>query len=96
MAVEMGLVGLALFLIVVLVLFLEAARVWRRIPRHSELEPIWYGFHAALIAALVGGTLDHYFFNLDFHHSVTFFWLFVGLAIVASRFVMLQGQQTSS
>jgi O-antigen ligase len=87
MAVEMGLVGLASFLIVVAVLFIEAASVWRQVPRDSELEPIWYGYHAALLGALAGGVLDHYFFNLDFHHSVALFWLFVGLAMVTSRLV---------
>jgi O-antigen ligase len=99
-AVEMGLVGLASFLIIVLMLALEAVEVWRRVPRDSEVEPLWYGYHAALLGALVGGMADHYFFNLDFHHSVTLFWLFLGLAIVVSRLVRaassgetLQGQQ---
>lgn len=87
MAVEMGLVGLASFLLVVAVLFWEAARTWRRVPRDSELEPIWYGYHIALLGALIGGVFDHYFFNLDFHHSVALFWLFVGLAMVTSRLV---------
>jgi O-antigen ligase len=94
MAVEMGLVGLTSFLIVVGVLFFEAARAWRHVPRNSELEPIWYGFHTGLLGALVGGLADHYFFNLDFHHSVALFWLFVGLAMVASRLVKAQIQQT--
>lgn len=84
-AVEMGLVGLAAFLLVVLVLFAEAFGVWRQLARDTQLEPIWYGYHAALLGALVGGIFDHYFFNLDFQHSVTLFWLFVGLAMVASR-----------
>jgi O-antigen ligase len=91
-AVEMGLVGLAAFLIVVVVLFAEAISVWRLVPRDSELEPIWYGYHAALLGALIGGIFDHYFFNLDFHHSVALFWLFVGLAMVASRFVRKQAR----
>lgn len=88
MAVEMGLVGLAAFLLVIAVLFIQAIRVWKIVPRDSQLEAIWYGFHTALVGALVGGILDHYFFNLDFHHSVALFWLFVGLAVVASRLVI--------
>jgi O-antigen ligase len=86
MAVEMGLIGLAVFIVIVAVLFGQALRTWRRVPRDSELEPLWYGLHAGLVGALAGGMFDHYFFNLDFHHSVTFFWLFVGLAVAASRF----------
>jgi hypothetical protein len=50
-----------------------------------RLEALWWGLHAALAGALVGGIFDHYFFNLDFHHSVVFFWLFVGLAASATR-----------
>ena len=88
MAVEMGLVGLAAFLIVIAVLFIEAARAWRRLSPLSQLEPMWFGYHAALLGALVGGLADHYFFNLDFHHSVAFFWLFVGLAAVCSRLAL--------
>ena len=49
------------------------------------LEPIWWGLHAAMLGGLIGGVFDHYFFNLDFHHSVTLFWLFVGLAAVSTR-----------
>jgi O-antigen ligase len=82
----MGLVGLASFLLVIAVLFFEAARAWRRL--EPGLEPVWYGLHAALVGALVGGLADHYFFNLDFHHSVAFFWLYVGLAIVSSRLAL--------
>jgi O-antigen ligase len=90
MAVEMGLVGLASFLLVIAVLFIEAARAWRRL--QPGLEPIWYGLHAALLGALVGGLADHYFFNLDFHHSVAFFWLYVGLAMVSSRLALADAQ----
>ena len=92
MAGEMGLIGLGSFLVVMSVLFVSAwrARPQRRLPAAvpaagSDVEPIWWGFHAALVGALIGGLFDHYFFNLDFHHSVTLFWLFVGLAAVSTR-----------
>jgi len=96
MAVEMGVVGLASFLIVMVTFFMKAVRAWRRVPRHSELEPVWYGFHAAMLGALVGGMADHYFFNLDFHHSVVFFWLFVGLSMVASRLATGEAREIQS
>jgi hypothetical protein len=38
-----------------------------------------------LFGAMVGGIVDHYFFNLDFPHSVSLFWLYAGLAVVAAR-----------
>ena len=86
-AEQMGLVGLTAFLIVMGVLF---ARFWRTralAATDPELEPLWWGLHAGLIGALVGGIVDHYFFNLDFHHSVTLFWLLVGLATAATEIV---------
>jgi O-antigen ligase len=52
-----------------------------------ELEPLWWGLHTGLMGALVGGIFDHYFFNLDFHHSATLFWLVVGLATAATEIV---------
>jgi polysaccharide biosynthesis protein PslJ len=94
---EMGLVGLMAFLIVMGALFVSAWRArpstslrsaqdaLRAIHDRSDVEPIWWGFHAALVGALIGGIFDHYFFNLDFHHSVTLFWLYVGLAAVSTR-----------
>lgn len=85
MASEMGLVGVAAFLIVMATLFVSAWRVRQRASARPGLEPIWWGFHTALFGALVGGVFDHYFFNLDFHHSVTLFWLYVGLAAVSTR-----------
>lgn len=87
MAGEMGIVGVTAFLIVMGTLFLGAwrARPARAATNRSGVEPIWWGYHAALIGALVGGIFDHYFFNLDFHHSVTLFWLYVGLAAVSTR-----------
>ena len=85
MAGEMGMMGLTTFLIVMATLFISAWRVRKRTADRPEIEPMWWGFHTALFGALVGGVFDHYFFNLDFHHSVTLFWLYVGLAAVSTR-----------
>ena len=63
----------------------EQVAVETRVADRVDLEPIWWGFHTALFGALIGGVFDHYFFNLDFHHSVTLFWLYVGLAAVSTR-----------
>ena len=87
MAGEMGLVGLTTFLVVMATLFVSAWRVRQQVADRPDVEPIWWGFHVALFGALVGGMFDHYFFNLDFHHSVTLFWLYVGLAAVSTRLV---------
>jgi O-antigen ligase len=87
MASEMGLVGVTTFLIVMAVLFGSAWRVRARVADRPEIEPLWWGLHTALCGALIGGVFDHYFFNLDFHHSVTLFWLYVGLAAVSTRLI---------
>jgi len=86
-AEQMGLVGLVSFLVVMVVFF---ARFWRTralAATNLELEPLFWGLHAGIVGALVGGVFDHYFFNLDFHHSVTLFWLVVGLATAATELV---------
>lgn len=85
-AEEMGLVGLTSFLVVVGILF---ARFWRtrRPAKGTDLEAVWWGLHGALVGALTGGIFDHYFFNLDFHHSVTLFWLLVGLATATTELI---------
>jgi O-antigen ligase len=86
-AEEMGLVGLAAFMMVIAALCSAAAKVYRRVREASQLEPLWWGLHAAILGALVGGMVDHYFFNLDFHPSVTFFWLYLGLASSATMLI---------
>lgn len=84
-AQQMGLIGLGAFFLVMLTLFGGAWRARRAVRLRPGLEPMWWGVHTALVGASIGGIFDHYFFNLDFHHSVVFFWLFVGLAAAATR-----------
>jgi len=91
-AEQMGLVGLASFMVVMITIFVRFWRM-RDLAGGSErndgatLEALWWGLHAGLLGALTGGIFDHYFFNLDFHHSVTLFWLVVGLATAASELI---------
>ncbi len=87
---EMGVVGLASFFTIIAVLLVSAARTYRVVSATEELEPLWWGYHAGLLAALVGGLFDHYFFNLSFHHAVTLFWVIMGLAAVSTRLVREQ------
>ncbi|MCA9973664.1 MAG: O-antigen ligase family protein [Anaerolineales bacterium] len=81
----MGLVGLGIFLAVMATVF-GYAFLNRHLFKASErMDPTWLGLHAALVGGLVAGIFDHYLFNLEFHHAVTAFWLFVGLATAATR-----------
>lgn len=86
-AAEMGLVGLASFLVAMAVVFVRFWQTRREAAGDERLEGIWWGLHAGLVGALVGGVFDHYFFNLDFHHSATIFWLVVGLATATTELI---------
>ena len=84
-AEEMGLVGLSSFLLIMGLFFAYAWRAWRRMGPDSDTEPLLLGLAGGLLGAMVGGLVDHYFFNLDFPHSVSLFWLYAGLAVAAVR-----------
>jgi O-antigen ligase len=91
-AEEMGLIGLTSFLVVMGILFARFFRM-REVVADSDLEPLWWGLHASIIGALVSGVFDHYIFNLDFHHSVTLFWLVVGLATAVTELIRKQAKE---
>ncbi len=100
-AEEMGFVGLGAFLLVIAVIFAWALQHQRTALQRPALAASWLGLHAGLVAALMVGFFDHYFVNLEFQPAQTIFWLFVGLALVASRFARdepgkLQNLQISS
>lgn len=87
-AAQMGILGLVAFLCVLGVVFWRFWRYRAIVAAHPDLEPLWYGVHAAIIGGVVSGIFDHYFFSLDFHHSVTLFWLVVGLATAATELAL--------
>jgi O-antigen ligase len=91
-AEQMGLIGLAGFLVLVGTLFVRFWRTRRLAIAAPDLEPLWWGLHAAIVGALAGGFVDHYIFNLDFHYSVTLFWLVAGLATATTEMI----RQTAS
>ncbi len=80
-AEEMGLLGLSAFLVVMGAFFAYAVPHLNRIT-DPTMSGILLGLTAALVGAMVAGILDHYFFNLQFPHTVTLFWLIMGLAVV--------------
>ncbi|MBI2845729.1 MAG: O-antigen ligase family protein [Chloroflexi bacterium] len=85
MAENMGLIGVFAFFLIILIFF---SYTWPRLRAASsdpEIEAILLGLMASIIGLLVAGIFDHYFFNLDFPHSVSLFWLFMGLAVSAAR-----------
>ena len=90
---QMGILGLLAFAAIIATLFGYAFLNRRLLRRNEGLEPIWLGFHAALIGALAAGIFDHYLFNIDFHHAVTIFWMYLGLAVASTRLGVL-GRET--
>ena len=84
-AQQMGFTGLAVFGVVLLLVFGWAFDRRRAARNDPALEPLFLGAHAALVAALVVGLGDHYFVNLDFQPAQTLFWMIVGLCLSATR-----------
>jgi len=85
MAENMGLVGLASFLLIMALYFFHSWRARRALVGDPEGEAILLGLLGAIVGAMVGGVFDHYFFNLDFPHSVSLFWLYVGLTVATIK-----------
>jgi len=93
MAEHMGLLGLTVFLLIMAAVVVGSIRVTRsrdllreaQNEREGRLFTSIHGLQAALVAALVAGAFDHYFFNMRFPHMVALFWLCVGLLVAASR-----------
>jgi len=87
-AEQMGIIGLAAFLLVIGVFFVHTwwARAHR--VRDAGLEAILLGVQLALAGALVGGIFDHYLFNINFPHMSAIFWLYISLGLVAARLII--------
>ncbi|WP_129629776.1 O-antigen ligase family protein [Candidatus Oscillochloris fontis] len=82
-AQRMGLVGLAGFVGLLATWFTITLRASHSMD--SERADWLLGTQAGLVAALVVGIADHYFFNIEFGHMVALFWGMAGLgmAIIA-------------
>lgn len=94
MANQIGLVGVALFLLMMGGTFFYGYRAWRYAKHDAELDSIQLGFHAGLVAAMICGVGDLYFFRLDFQGSIMLFWITLALALAASRLSIARGKST--
>jgi polysaccharide biosynthesis protein PslJ len=88
MANQIGLVGLSIYVITIGGVFAYGLYSWRSAKQNALLAPIHLGCHAALLAAMVNGFADLYFFRTDFQSSITLFWLVVALALTSSRLAL--------
>ncbi len=80
-----GLIGLALFAVVLVGLLIRLIRGALSAAPDEPFGELTLAIVAALVAACVAATLDHYFFNLGFPHMAAIFWTFAGLGEVAMR-----------
>ena len=83
-AEEMGLIGLGMFLFIMALVISQILRALKKLADYPRLESMLLGLFTALVGALFTGIFDHYFFNINFQHAVTLFWLCVGLSIAAT------------
>ena len=77
-AEEMGLIGLAAFLLTLLVFAIYLLRAWYLYKPDAALESLILGYGGAVAGVLVSGMFDHYLFNLVYPHMAAIFWLYVG------------------
>ena len=95
MANQIGLTGVAIFLIAMSAVFIYGAKAWRYAKHDQELEAIHLGFQVALLTALTNAVADLYFFRLDFQSSITWFWITVTLALASSHIVRLRASENT-
>jgi polysaccharide biosynthesis protein PslJ len=93
MANQIGLTGVALFLLAMAGVFAYGYRAWQIAKHDPGFDAILLGYHAALLTALVNAVADLYFFRLDFQASITWFWLTVTLALASARLVMAEKEK---
>ncbi len=77
-AEEMGLIGLAVFLLAVTTFFIYLLRAWYLYHPDPALESLILGYGGAIAGVLVCGLFDHYLFNLVYPHMAAIFWLYIG------------------
>lgn len=85
-AEQVGLIGLAAFLLTMMLFFGHLVQAWRRgLP--ERWESVVLGLGGAIAGGLVAGMFDHYLFNLAYPHMTSLFWLYIGLVMASLRLV---------
>ncbi|MHB8646250.1 MAG: O-antigen ligase family protein [Thermomicrobiales bacterium] len=84
-----GIIGLILFLVALVSLIMRLIRGPLAAAVEDPFGELTLAIGAALVAACVAATLDHYFFNLGFPHMAAIFWTFAGLGEVALGLTIL-------
>jgi O-antigen ligase len=85
MANQIGLAGLSLYLLMIGGIFGYGLYTWRWARQDPEIDAIHLGSHAALLALVVNGVADMYFFRLDFQSSINVLWLAISLSLASAH-----------
>lgn len=83
-AEELGLVGLAAYLLALGVVVVSVSRQLRQ-AQGLDLAGIQMGALAGIAGALVAGLFDHYFISSSFTPTIALFWLYAGLAMAVGH-----------
>jgi len=86
MAEEMGLVGVAAFLITMILFVNILINGLRHAHQDPRLEALMLGILGAMTGLLAAGVLDHYLFNLTYPHMTALLWIVVGMGVSASQY----------
>jgi len=96
MANQIGLVGVFIFLLTMMSVFIYGGVAWGRAKHDEALDSIHLGYHAALVTGLINAIADLYFFRLEYQGSITWFWMVVALCIASSRLVIQNNPRLQS
>lgn len=88
-AEEMGLIGLAAFIVTMSIFLVHFLAQRRELDGDEPLKAVAYGAATGLFGSLVAGIADHYLFNLVFPHAATLLWMSLGLGAAALRIAKL-------
>ena len=86
---EMGVIGLAAFLLSAGTFFVTLLVAWQRQRASGALAPWLLGPAVAILGGLVSGVFDHTLFS--YSHALTLFWLIVGLGAAAAHLAAAPG-----
>ncbi|MCB0195983.1 MAG: O-antigen ligase family protein [Anaerolineae bacterium] len=90
LAQQLGIIGAGLYALIGLIYLVMVFSTVHRLPANHPLETPLLAYGAAILGAMIGGVFDHFYFNLTFIHIATFYWLTMGLGMVA---VLLRRQE---
>ncbi|MEL6149909.1 MAG: O-antigen ligase domain-containing protein, partial [Chloroflexota bacterium] len=91
---HIGLIGLALFLMTMLAIFMYGWKAWQHGKDNDALNSILLGYYAALLTVLTTSIADMYYFRLDFQSQITLFWLIIALALATARLALVNPNKT--